>query len=135
MKNIALLFLFVSLLTGCGGKNIPISGTVTFSDDGTPVPVGIVVFDDGTSQARGRIQPNGRYVMSFLQEGDGVPLGEYGVAVTGAVQVLPNPENIYPTPVVELIDKKYADKKTSELTFKVDGSQRIYNIKVDRRKM
>lgn len=132
--NFVLLFLSSLLLAGCGSGNVPISGTVTFSDDDSPVSAGTVVFDNGTIQARGTIQPNGHYVMGFDKNTNGVPPGEYGVAITAAIELLPNPENVYPPPSVQLIDLKYADKNTSELTVKIDGTQRIHDIKVDRAK-
>ena len=72
--------------------------------------------------------------MGFDKNTNGVPPGEYGVAITAAIELLPNPENVYPPPSVQLIDLKYADKNTSELTVKIDGTQRIHDIKVDRAK-
>ena len=139
MRSLTLLLLYALLLTGCSG-NTPISGTVTFSDDGSPVPVGLVTFDDGKFVARGAIGADGRYVMGFEKERDGVPPGTYAVTITGAIELLPCPENedadpyndIYPPPSRQLIDLKYADKSTSELTITVDGSQRTYHIQVDR---
>ena len=134
MKNSILLFLSALLLAGCGTGNIPISGTVTFSDDGSPLPTGTVIFDDGKSQAQGKIQPDGKYVMGFDKEANGVPPGTYAVTVIGAVEMLPNPEGRFPIPYAELIDVKHTDKATSGLTIDVNASQRIYDIQVDRAK-
>ena len=134
MRNFIFLFLSVLFLAGCGSGNKPISGTVTYTDDGTPVSAGTVVFDDGKSLARGTIQPDGKYVMGFDKATNGVPPGEYTVAIAAAFELLPNPDNLYPPPSVQLIDPKYADKNTSGMTFTVDGKQRVFDIQVDRAK-
>jgi hypothetical protein len=131
-KIIPLLILFITFL-GCGTNNVKISGTVTFSDDGSPVTAGEVWFDDGIRTARGIIQEDGTFVMGFERENNGVPRGTYQVSIVRAIKLLPNPDDIYPTPSEELIDEKYSDKNTSGLSIVVDGSQQ-YNITVDRAK-
>jgi hypothetical protein len=131
-RIVPFLILIVTFL-GCG-SNIRISGTVTFSDDGSPVSAGEVLFDNGVHVAHGVIQENGKFVMGFEHANNGVPPGTYQVSIVRAVKLLPNPDDIYPPPYEELIDKKYSDKKTSELSIIIDGSTKTYNIKVDRAK-
>jgi hypothetical protein len=132
MKHIYLLSIFI-LAAGCSG-NMPVSGKVTFSDDGSPVPVGMVVFDDGINMARAPIQPDGTFVMGFNKDGDGVPPGTYGVTIVGTVKLLDNPDDVYPPPSEELVDLKYSDKATSGLSITVDGSKKTFDIKVERPK-
>ena len=122
------------MLTGCGGGKTSVSGMVTYTDDGSPVTAGTVVFDDGVKQARGKIKPDGKYVMGFDKETNGVPSGEYGVTVMDAFELVPVPEGVYvyPIPVKELIEEKYKNKNTSGLTITVGKSKQVYDIKVDR---
>ncbi|MDR2171484.1 MAG: carboxypeptidase-like regulatory domain-containing protein [Planctomycetaceae bacterium] len=127
------LFLILIVVVGCS-KNLPISGTVTFSDDGSPLSAGAVIFDDGVKQARAAIKPDGSFVMGFEKENNGVPAGSYNVTISGAVKLLPNPDDVYPPPSENLIDEKYANPATSGLTINVDGSNNKFDIKVDRPK-
>jgi hypothetical protein len=131
--QISILLLMFCAATGCG-RNVSISGKVTFSDDGSPVPTGFVVFDDGTKSARAPIKSNGSFVMGFDKENNGVPNGTYAVTISGVVKLLPNPDNVFPPPTEELIDAKYSDKETSGLSIIVDGSRNTFDIKVDRSK-
>ena len=140
-----LLFALV-IATGCSGK-VPLSGTVTFSDNGDPVPLGVVYFVTPTFQAQGAIQEDGRYVVGSDKLSDGLPRGTYQVYIAGAAnievrqtrppgQVDPNTgENIdrqFTEEIsISLIDLKYTDPETSGLTVTVDRGQ-TFDIQVER---
>ena len=141
-----LLLLCVCLLSGCGKGLVPLKGKVTFSDDGSPVPAGVILFDDGTNAAHGSIQKDGTYTVGSFKTNDGLPKGTYQLTITGAVEITvtetPMPamprgvQSSMPLPptstVTPLIDPKYEKKSTSGLTFVADGTQKEFNIQVDR---
>jgi len=128
-------FCFTMLLTlvlGCGSKNVGLKGKVTFSDDGNPLTVGTVGFRQDGKLARGNIKSDGTFVVGFEQEANGLPPGKYDVYISGAAvvvgQVPGTEEDIWE----QLIDKKYASADTSGLSVTVDASTKVYNITVDR---
>jgi len=121
------------LLSGCGGKNIPLSGKVTFSDDGSPLTKGIVYFETPVFRAQGEIKPNGTYNVISTSVSKGLPPGEYKVYIGGAVDVEMKMINSIPMPVnTSLIAPKLANPVTSELSVVVDRKTRKYDIIVDR---
>jgi hypothetical protein len=130
MKHFTFIIALCIFAAGCG-KNVPLSGKVTFSDDGSPVPSGLVILDDGQHAARAPIQADGKFVVGFEKESNGLPPGTYGVSVV-AVKILDNPDNVYPPPQEELIDLKYNNKDTSGLSITVDKSTKKFDISVDR---
>jgi hypothetical protein len=142
MKNGTALFLLLLgiALTGCGSGNVLLKGTVTFSDDGSPLSCGIVMFDNGIVNARGAVNPDGTFTVGSLKANDGLPPGEYRVSIVSAQILLPCPENedddpennVYPPPAEQLIDKRYESFETSGLTVKVDPASKTYNISVER---
>jgi hypothetical protein len=88
---IAAICLVVLEATGCGShgpKMIPIHGDVSYN--GAPlvnVTQGIVRYspkqiDPLTREATGRIQPDGSFVLTTFQKGDGVVEGEYDITVS-----------------------------------------------------
>lgn len=144
MKNQLLLFVLglILVVSGCN-KNVPMSGTVTFSDDGSPVPVGTVCFETDSFYARGELDQNGHYVLGFAKAGEGLPAGEYSVCVTGAkvpdgvTEVQSATEEGTPGSLAvykELVDAKFHSGKTSGLTCKVDSSTKTFDFQVDRAK-
>jgi len=136
LKHLTLIFLLVGILGifGCS-RNVPLTGTVVFSDDGTPVPRGIVVLSTPTFVAQGSIQPDGTFTIGSTGVDDGLPRGTYAVTVLGVgdVRVTYDADgrpNEHRTP---LIDPKYESEETSGLQFTVDGKTRTFDIRVDRR--
>ena len=136
---------FCSLLVGlvcCVGcsSNVPMSGTVTFSDDGSPVPAGTVCFVNDAVYARGQLDQNGRYTLGFKKQGDGVPRGVYGVCVTGAQKELgmsDEPGSVKGSKgghmmYEELVAPKFHSRTASGITCTVDGSTNTFDFKVDR---
>lgn len=131
MKQLVFLSLLVCVFIGCS-KHQPVKGRVTFSDDGSPLTVGEIQFDDGQRMARATLEPDGTFIVGFEKKHNGIPPGNYRIAISGAVKKLDNPQQVYPPPMEMLIDSKYADFKTSGLTLIVDETTKEYNITVDR---
>ena len=133
MKNVSLFIiaLFVPIALGCGSGKVSLRGTVTYSDDGTPLEAGTVSFQADASFARGVINKDGTYTASSVSAKDGLPPGHYKVYISGAnrqVGVAASGEpNLEP-----LIDKKYESPETSGLAVDVDRSTKTFDIQVDR---
>gem|GEM_PF-572610 len=128
--NLFCAFVLLTFLTGCGSGHVPLSGKVTFSDDGSLLTVGTVGFLKDGHLARGTIQPNGTYSVSFGEMG-GLPPGTYQVIVFAekSTEVPPDSGNYT---YEYLIDKKYETPDTSGLTVEVNASTRTFDIQVDR---
>ena len=131
------VLLILTAFSGCGNGNVPLSGTVTFTDDNAPVEVGTIVFTDGKQQARGELGPGGKFKLGFVKANDGLPKGSYKVYITGAVKKedreVPNPRpGVSYYTETQLIDSKYESQNTSGLTFVVDGTTKTATFKVDR---
>ena len=134
-----LLFAFVLVglvsIVGCSDKQ-PLGGTITFSDDGTPVPCGAIFFETPTFVAQGTIKPNGTYEVGSTGLKDGIPKGTYSVSIRGAedVTTVNGPNGMQTERRKALIDRKYQTPENSGLTFTVDGKTRKFDIQVDRAK-
>ena len=126
----------LTLFTGCGSGNVGLRGTVTFSDDGSPVTTGTVAFRKDGRIARGDIKGDGTYIVGFERESDGLPPGKYEVFIAGTdkvtVTVIDEEKGIYDYNYEPLIDRKYESPETSGLTVEVDSSTKIFHIQVDR---
>lgn len=129
----ASVLLFALLFTGCG-ENYPLSGKVTYSDDGSPVPTGAIFFTDGKFMSQGAIKEDGTYVVGTLKKTDGIPPGAYKVYFGGVQRQedVKNAEGILETKYIPLIDGKYNSANTSGLTFTADGSEKTFDVKLDR---
>ncbi|MDR3199137.1 MAG: carboxypeptidase-like regulatory domain-containing protein [Planctomycetaceae bacterium] len=124
MKN--LLFVFSTLvlltsvsLTGCG-SGLRFGGTVQF-DDGTPVEGALVSFIDAKRQYDGLTNAQGRYTLTGATPKDGIPPGEYQVAVS--MRSNDDEKSTFP--------EKYASVETSGLTCKVNEKENsAFNITI-----
>ena len=106
------IVLAFAVLAGCGGGGfVPAGGKITF-DDGSPVTMGGIVFATGTFMAEGQIQPDGRYTLSSLKPGDGLPPGTYTVTISSEGRDA-NEQPIY------YVDPKFANPATSQLSVEV----------------
>jgi hypothetical protein len=122
MKNLfALTFCFL-FVVGCGGSKARLGGTVTFEEDGKPVPNGSVFFATETYSAKGTIK-DGKYVMGSTDTNDGLPAGKYKVYISGATEEIKGTEH-------SLIDPKYADYASTPLTCDVPVAGNTFDIKV-----
>ena len=120
---------FTVLLVGCSGDKVPMGGKVTFSDDGSSVPTGIVCFQKPGFVARGEIGPDGTYVMSSTGTNDGLPPGDYEVFLIGVEKPIPGQSLS-----VSLIDDKYGQPQTSGMRIMVDATTKRFDFQVDRAK-
>ena len=113
-------FLLLGTLILCGigcSDNIQVRGVVTFSDDGTPLTVGTVFFENDTMMARGSINEDGTFRMGSEGQTDGLLPGTYNVYVANALGTAGNP--VAPQ-IIPLIDPKYTCASTSGITVTVD---------------
>jgi len=134
-----LLFSFVligfALVPGCSSGKQSLSGKVTFSDDGSPVPTGTVTFETSTFFAQGTINSDGTYVVGTDTLTDGIPKGTYNVVVQASDTVaVPRPDGTQEYRSKPLIDSKYTNASTSGLTFTADGKTKKFDFTVDRAK-
>ncbi|MDR1385020.1 MAG: hypothetical protein LBJ67_14400 [Planctomycetaceae bacterium] len=132
MTKISILLLTIAAFfsfAGCGGHT-QLKGKVVF-EDGSPLTVGMMVFDDGTTLARAPIQPNGTFTAGTEKENNGLPPGTYKVYIIGAEETLDNPEGKFPPPTRPLIHKKHTAADTSELVVTVDTSTKDFTITVE----
>ena len=124
------LTVLILIAVGCGDK-IPMRGKVTFSDDQSPLPVGMVTFTSDTVLARGQLKPDGTYVIGTDKEKDGLPKGTYTVSINYAVEATPGP-SVGGLPGLPIQRPLIAPLEP--MTVVVDGKTKVYNIVVDRPK-
>ena len=130
-----------AIVAGCS-QNVKVTGKVTF-EDGTPLTMGRVCFQTETMFADGPLKEDGTYTLGSLGENTGLPKGTYQVFISGATTPPqlgagmgmnpgggPGASTIGSyTPGTPLINKKFTDRMTSELTCEVSGKTE-YNITV-----
>ena len=133
MKNIFLPIAFIAIVCsaiGCS-QNVKLTGTVVFSDDGSPLPKGTVCLTTADFMARGDIGLDGSFTMGSTSQKDGIPPGTYQVHIINSEKVVGvSAEGM--TLYEEVIDAKYTSATTSELSITVDGKTKGYDIKVGR---
>ncbi len=130
----SLVVILAIVALGCGDANrVNVKGTVTFSDDGSPLTRGIVCFDNDKLMARGMLKPDGSYAIGVEKDGRGIPPGAYKVSIFFAQEEIPGGAPYSPR-YKQLIDEKYASRDTSGLGIVVDPSTTHFDIKVDRPK-
>jgi hypothetical protein len=139
-----LFIITVSLLCICiiGCGNVQISGRVTFSDTGEPLSTGTVCFVKGTEQGSGKIDSNGYYKVDFGNK-RGIPKGEYKIYIE-AFHAEPETAGTHVNletgkeeaeiliKRTSIIAAKYENIETSDLSLKVDGKTKTFDIKIDR---
>ncbi|MDR2171521.1 MAG: hypothetical protein LBP59_15370 [Planctomycetaceae bacterium] len=135
-RKILYLFFALVMLTGCG-KNVPLSGRVTFADNGEPLSAGTVVFVNGVNQGRGNIQLDGSYIIGFESEKNGLPSGKYKVYIDNANRYEGGEldENGIPKSeqkIIPLINEKFTKLDKSDLSVDVNSSLKKFDIKVER---
>lgn len=121
-----IILLLVCFIAGCGSKEVGVQGTVVYSDDGSPVAGGVVIFSTPTFQASGGLNAQGRFTISGNTIG--LPPGTYKVAVSGPTEDLD--ESGLST--YELVDPKFSSISTSGIEITVDKNTKNLDIKVDR---
>lgn len=129
----ASLVLGLGMLAGCessGPTTIEVRGTVTFQ--GRPLEGGSITFqpinvsDGGPMRpAVGDIEADGTYTLTTFKKGDGVPPGEYAVAITSLIGAPPASEWEEAPPKRESrIPLKFNQADTSGLTASVPENSR-----------
>lgn len=132
LQYVGTILLGIVLLTGCTDKQ-QLSGTITFSDDGTPIPMGTVFFQSENAISRAKIHPDGTYTVSSVSNKDGLPPGKYDVYLLGVDEPPIKDKMGHEIPSgISLIDVKYRSASTSGLSFTVDGSAKKFDFAVDR---
>ena len=122
----ALAAVTIVVTWGCGGSGgpgggaalLPVKGKVTYK--GKPLTSGTVKFEiDGYGRpATGKLQSDGSFALGTLKEGDGAMPGEHQVTVAGFDKSLAKDRSL----------KKYANAKSSGLTFEVDSEHTEFNF-------
>ncbi|MBI2477535.1 MAG: carboxypeptidase regulatory-like domain-containing protein [Planctomycetia bacterium] len=132
MRNLVVAIGFVFLLGGCSGGGAKVTGKVTL-DDGAAAPRGSVIYTSDAGSFRGGIESSGTYTI------EGVPSGDYTVAVTGVMDSEQAGdgmnydaqgnyvESAAPAPK-SLIADKYSDPTKSGLKVTVPGT---YDLKLE----
>jgi len=117
-------------LVGCG-KNVPLKGTITFSDDGSPLPEGTIAFVNTKENrmSRGDVR-DGKFVIGTEKLTNGLPPGIYQISIDATSSYVD--ESTGRTIETRRIDPKYEDIATSGLSLEVNASTKVYNIQVDR---
>jgi hypothetical protein len=125
MKHHSIIILLVLLFVAGCNKQVGMTGTVVFSDDGSPVPFGNVILSTPTFQSRGELNKQGQFTMGSFGTDDGLPPGTYTVSV----QCI---ESGGDTGSYSIIDPKYSNPATSGLEITVSKAIKDYEIKVER---
>jgi hypothetical protein len=109
----------LSMLGGCGDgmKTYPVRGTVTLPN-GQPLAGGTVSMEavDQTVSGMAQTDAQGRFAMSTLEVGDGLPPGNYRALVQPPGSL--DPDQPAPMP----FNPKYTRYETSGLEFTIEGS-------------
>ena len=116
------------MLTGCGGGENPVSGTVKVKGVGV-LTQGTVQFISEQKTASGMIGSDGRYELSSSGEGDGAPSGTYKVIFLSTEMGggYDNPDE----PVTQVIDSKYENPTTTPIEVEVGSGNDSYDFELD----
>jgi hypothetical protein len=129
-----LLILPFAAALGCSGK-CPVAGKVQFSD-GTPLAGGMVIFEDerGASSGYGNVGPDGSFEITYDSPQDGLPKGNYRVAVRPPSPSAMTEAQRRATPPRSGIALKYLQPTTSEITVKIDRKRTDLVIQLEAEK-
>ncbi len=123
------------VVTGCGSELAQVSGVITV--DGQPLRGGAgdtrvtVEFQPANgigSAAIGLADENGAYTLGTGAK-SGIPPGEYLVTCS-ASRLIPSPNGLGAAGARRITDPKYANAKTSGLSFTVQPGKNEYNIAI-----
>ena len=122
-RNLALVLCVSSVailgISGCGdgrGVRVPVSGAVTI--DGQPLAFGQIMFmpvvnGENNRPGGGSLNSDGSYRVSAYTAFDGLPPGQYKVAITGTEPISDDSQRWH-------APKKYANVATSGLTADIE---------------
>ena len=137
LVGVALLCIVTFLASGCSRDKYPkrytVTGTVSFPD-GDPVQTGVVEFIplDGNLTANGNIQRDGTYSLSTIANNDGAVPGNYKVVVKQFIfyDKIPEEKHDHGGDV----STKFADEKSTPLTFTVEAKKNTADFEVQYRR-
>ena len=128
---VAALMFLMATTSGCGKpahqlETAPVRGIVTL--DGKPLPSGYVVVPTTRGRmASGKIQPDGSFVLSTYEDGDGAQVGTHPVIVN---EVPPDEFSLDPEERVA-IPNRYTSAGTSGLSVDVKpGEDNVLNLEL-----
>lgn len=126
-------FILLGMMLCCGigcSENLQVKGTVTFSDDGTPLDIGMILFESGAMVSRGNIKEGGAFTLSSEKQNDGIPPGTYKVYFSGALKT---EAGAMGPKIIPLVADKYNSASTTDIAITIDQSTKSpLEIKVDR---
>ena len=125
--------LVATAAAGCGRGTVPVRGKIVFSDNQEVVTKlgGYVITMESAEQrlsATGIIEPDGTFLVSTFEEGDGAKPGTYRVVITPPIASLTSDGPI-PKPI---IDPRYRQLETSTLEVTVEPGKDEFLLEVDR---
>ena len=119
------IFIFLGGVCFCGGgcgQNLQITGKVTYSDDGSPLDIGMIIFESGNMASRSGLKADGTFKLSSETQNDGIPPGTYKVYFAGTFK----PEGGGMTPRInQLLAPKYNSAATSDITITINKSTKL----------
>lgn len=129
LTSLFLGFVALTLCVGCSG-NVKITGRVTY-ENGQPLTIGQVVFDNGFYIGKSDLDKNGEYSLHSMSRNDGIRKGQYKAFIVGAYRFeetapIKDPLQSYrfDKPVL-LIDMQHTNPDASGWFFDLQKSQRI----------
>ena len=130
-KQLISITVILTLLFCCGcSDKVPLTGKVTFTDDGSSLTTGTVCFVTEGFIARGHLKSDGTYKISSTGKDDGLPPGTYKVYLVDAALLTEGKDgNFITTP---LVDSQYENPNTSNIECKVDAKTRQFDFTVER---
>ncbi|MDR1922773.1 MAG: hypothetical protein LBQ66_00245 [Planctomycetaceae bacterium] len=126
---VILLLLLLHGVLGCS-NSIKVSGKVTF-DDGMPLEIGKVVFEDDKHTYSSQIQKDGTFSMGQLKDGQGIPVGKYRVYIAEAIIEEFTPDSPFPK-VTELVAAKYRNSQTSGFEYDIQKKTTDISLVVEK---
>jgi len=128
LHTVLAMLALLSILGGCGDgiTTYPVRGIVTLPN-GEPLVGGIVSMEavDQSVSGTGRTDADGRFAMSTLEVGDGLPPGKYRAVI------LP-PGNFDPDQPARMpFDPKYTRYESSGLEFTIEDATEDLEIRLE----
>src|SRR5262249_53791670 len=131
----AVVLLLCALEAGCGSGIYPVQGKVVWKDGKVAKELegSHVVFDNTEKKvsARGVVQADGTFQLTMIKTNDGAYPGDYKVMIVEDRKNA-NAEGTLLMPA--MLDTRYADPKTSDLSAKVTSGPNNITLTVDRAK-
>jgi hypothetical protein len=127
--------LLLATITGCGSGLSPVEGKIVWSD-GSPAKElsgGQVVLEntEARTSSIGVIEVDGSFHMTTLKPNDGVPKGNYKIAI---LEHRPNANEGGTQLVPAKLDLKYANLESSGLEAKITPGKNQITLTLDRAK-